>query len=70
MLAKAFLSRGYAYENLEKFAEAKDDMLNVRSLQPSNTQASQSLNRLEKALKHHEKEDTFDLHNKLAKIKE
>jgi len=30
MLAKAFLRRGFAYESLEKLAEAKDDFMSVR----------------------------------------
>jgi tetratricopeptide (TPR) repeat protein len=36
MLAKAYQRRGLAYEHLEKFQEAKEDMLRVKELQPSN----------------------------------
>ena len=32
ILAKAYLGRGYAYETLEKFADAKEDMTRVREL--------------------------------------
>ena len=39
MLAKAYLGRGFAYENLEKYADAKEDILRVRQLQPDNIPA-------------------------------
>jgi hypothetical protein len=32
ILAKAYQRRGYAYEHLEKYAEAKDDMIRVKEL--------------------------------------
>ena len=36
MIIKAFLRRGLAYEQLEKFIDAKNDMLSVKSLQANN----------------------------------
>tara|TARA_B110000285_G_C15130095_1_gene622976 strand:+ start:1946 stop:2203 length:258 start_codon:yes stop_codon:yes gene_type:complete len=36
MLIKAFLRRGKAYELTEKFLEAKEDMLSVKSLNANN----------------------------------
>ena len=40
VLLKAFLRRGLAYEQLEKYLEAKEDMLSVKELQYDNKQAS------------------------------
>lgn len=51
VLLKAFLRRGLAYEQLEKYLEAKEDMLTVKELQFDNKQASQCLNRVQKAIK-------------------
>lgn len=51
MLIKAFLRRGKAYEQVEKFLEAKEDMLSVKSLNATNKQASEILNRCNKAIK-------------------
>lgn len=51
MLIKAFLRRGKAYESIEKFIEAKEDMLSVKSLNANNKQASEILNRCNKAIK-------------------
>ena len=36
VLLKAFLRRGLAYEQLEKYLEAKEDMLSVKELQFDN----------------------------------
>jgi hypothetical protein len=55
MLVKAFLRRGKAYEQVEKFQEAKDDMLSVKRYQAHNTQASEILNRCNKAIKEDKK---------------
>jgi len=35
-LAKAYLRRGLALEHLEKFQDAKDDMIRVKEIQPGN----------------------------------
>ena len=51
MLIKAFLRRGKAYEAVEKFLEAKEDMLSVKSMNANNKQASEILNRCNKAIK-------------------
>lgn len=37
MLAKAYLRRGLALEQLERYKDAKDDITRVKELQPSNT---------------------------------
>jgi len=39
VLIKAFLRRGLAYENTEKYKKAINDLLRVRELQPANKQA-------------------------------
>jgi len=36
MIIKAYLRRGKAYEQIEKFLEAKEDMLSVKSLNANN----------------------------------
>jgi len=36
MIIKAYLRRGMAYEAIEKFIEAKEDMLSVKSLNANN----------------------------------
>lgn len=51
MLAKAYLRRAYAYDNLEKYQEAREDLMSVRQLDPNNLQASKVLERVEKSLK-------------------
>jgi tetratricopeptide (TPR) repeat protein len=51
VLLKAYLRRGLAYEQLEKYGQAKEDMLSVKQLQYDNKQASQCLNRCNKAIK-------------------
>lgn len=51
MLIKAFLRRGKAYEQTEKFLQAKEDMLSVKSMNANNKQASEILNRCNKAIK-------------------
>jgi tetratricopeptide (TPR) repeat protein len=48
---KAYLKRGLAYETLEKYRQAKEDMLKVKGLNPGNLQASQALHRLSSVLK-------------------
>ena len=48
---KAYLRRGLAYEQLEKFLQAREDMFSVKALQADNKQASNSLNKLNKAIK-------------------
>lgn len=70
MLARAYQGRGYAYEVLEKFAEAKEDMTRVKELQPSNQEASKALTRLNKAMKDSSKVDMCDVDVKLANIKD
>ena len=45
------MRRGKAYEQVEKFLEAKEDMLSVKSLNATNKQASEILNRCNKAIK-------------------
>lgn len=51
VLLKAFLRRGLAYEQIEKYLKAKEDMHSVKELQYDNKQASQCLNRVNKAIK-------------------
>jgi len=51
VLLKAFLRRGLAYEQMEKYLQAKEDMLSVKELQFDNKQASQCLHRAQKAIK-------------------
>mmetsp|Transcript_34737 Transcript_34737/g.53346 ORF Transcript_34737/g.53346 Transcript_34737/m.53346 type:complete len:405 (-) Transcript_34737:500-1714(-) len=51
VLLKAYLRRGLAYEQLEKFLLAREDMLSVKQLQPSNNMASKCLNRCNKEIK-------------------
>ncbi len=70
ILAKAYLGRGYAYETLEKFNEAKDDFTRVRELQPTNQEATKGLTRVNKAIKDASKVDLSDVDAKLLKIKD
>jgi tetratricopeptide (TPR) repeat protein len=51
VLVKAYLRRGLAYEQLEKYLQAKEDLLSVKQMQADNKQASQCLNRCNKAIK-------------------
>ena len=51
VLLKAYLRRGLAHEELEKFQQAKADMLSVKQLQADNKQASQCLSRCNQALR-------------------
>jgi hypothetical protein len=69
-LAQAYLGRGYGYEIIERFAEAKEDMTRVKELQPSNQEASKALTRINKALKDADKVDLSDVDVKLGKIKD
>lgn len=70
VLASAYLGRGYSYEILERFAEAKEDMTRVKELQPSNQEASKALTRINKALKDADKVDLSDADMKLGKLKD
>ena len=70
VLAKAYLLRGYAYESIEKFKDAKEDMTRVRELQPSNQEATKVLTRLNKAIADLNKVDLSDVDAKLGKIKD
>lgn len=70
ILASAYLGRGYGYEILEKFNEAKDDMTRVKELQPSNQEASKALTRINKAIKDSSKVDLSDVDHRLGKIKD
>ena len=40
VLLKAFLRRGLAYEEMEKYLQAKEDILSVKQLHADNKQAS------------------------------
>lgn len=51
VLLKAYLRRGLAYEQQEKYLQAKEDILSVKNIQADNKQASQALNRCNKAIK-------------------
>lgn len=51
VVIKAFLRRGLAYESMEKYLQAKEDMISVKELQFDNKQASQCINRCNKAIK-------------------
>jgi hypothetical protein len=70
ILAKAYLLRGYAFESIDKFQEAKDDMTRVRELQPSNQEATKVLTRVNKAISDSNKVDLGDVDAKLGKIKD
>lgn len=43
VLIKAYLRRGVAYEHLEKYKLAANDLHRVREVQPMNRQAQQAL---------------------------
>ncbi len=49
-----------AYESIEKYKEAKADLIRVKELQPSNILASQCLTRVNKAIISVEKEHHED----------
>ena len=51
VILKAYLRRGLAYEQCEKYLQAKEDMLSVKQIQADNKQASQCLHRCQKAIK-------------------
>ena len=70
MLAKAYQRRAYAFEHAEKLAEAKQDMLSVRELQPRNQEATKALERLNKALREAQQADVSDAELRLGKLKE
>lgn len=54
MLIKAYLRRGLAYEQTEKYKLAVNDLYRVRELQPMNKQAQQALTRCQKYIKQDE----------------
>lgn len=56
MVIKALIRRGFCYEKDEKFNKAKEDFLLVKQLNPHENEASNSLRRIDQALKHHETE--------------
>ena len=58
ILIKAYLRRGLAYESVEKFKAAINDLTRVRELQPMNKQAQQGIQRCQKF----HKEDTGELY--------
>ncbi len=71
MLSKAYQRRGYAYEHLEKFSEAKQDFLRVKELQPNSSEATKALARLNKAMQEdNSRVDLGDVELKVNKIKE
>jgi len=51
VLVKAFLRRAAAYEHIERFKLAVDDLLRVRELQPQNKQAQTGITRCQKYIK-------------------
>lgn len=51
MLIKAYLRRGLAYEQTEKFKLAVNDLTRVRELQPMNKQAQQGIQRCQKYIR-------------------
>jgi tetratricopeptide (TPR) repeat protein len=51
VILKAYLRRGLAYEQMEKFLQAREDMRSVREIQFDNKQASQCIERCNKAIK-------------------
>jgi hypothetical protein len=55
---------------LEKFKEAKDDLIRVKEIQPSNQEASKGLTRVNKAISDSNKVDLNDVDVKLGKIKD
>ena len=54
MLVKAYLRRGLAYEQTEKFKLAVNDLTRVRELQPMNKQAQQGIQRCQKYIRQDE----------------
>ena len=55
---------------MEQYVSAKEDMIRVKELQPSNSQASQALTRLTKAIQDMNKVDLSDVDVKLLKLKD
>lgn len=51
LLVKAFLRRGLAYEQCEKWLQAKADIQTVKELQFDNSVAQQAAQRIQKAIK-------------------
>ena len=70
MVTKAYFRRGYAYEILEKFSHAIDDMNRVKELQPGHQDAAKALIRLNKAVKAHSNIGADDFSEKILKIKD
>ena len=56
MLIKAYLRRGLAYETVERYKPAINDLMRVRELQPMNKQAQQGIQRCQKYIKQDEGE--------------
>lgn len=56
MLIKAYLRRGLAYETVERYKPAVNDLMRVRELQPMNKQAQQGIQRCQKYIKQDEGE--------------
>ena len=54
MLIKAYLRRGLAYEQTEKYKLAINDLTRVRELQPMNKQAQQGIQRCQKYIRQDE----------------
>ena len=54
MLVKAYLRRGLAYEQTEKYKLAVNDLTRVRELQPMNKQAQQGIQRCQKYIRQDE----------------
>lgn len=51
VLIKAYMRRGLAYEQQEKYKAAINDLVRVRELQPTNVQAQQGITRIQKYIK-------------------
>ena len=56
ILFKAYFRRGCAYEKIEKYSKAKDDLEYCRQKQPFNMDVTTHLNHVKDALSHEEKE--------------
>lgn len=70
MMSKAYQRRGYAYEHLEKFSEAKQDFLRVKELQPNSAEATKAIARMNKAMQESNRVDLGDVEIKVNAIKE
>lgn len=51
LVMKAYLRRGAAYEDREKWLQAREDMMTVRELQFDNKTAQEAIRRLDKIIK-------------------